>query len=212
MAVERATVTAEEGNIVVETGGVKTVVTHSGRDREPVLSPDGKTVVFTRLAHPAASEETADVPTACPDPPDADEIREIGIDGSGERLLVAGRASEKPEEALCGFTEKQFNADGSRLFFLTPAFVTSSALHEYRFATGKERYVMGANDLIVLSACANEHKDQLVVAQHRYFAFGGSYDWYWLFDKDGKTDLGPATSDDDPESVRRTAADEWCAD
>jgi hypothetical protein len=62
---------------------------------------------------------------------------------------------------------------------------------------------MPANDIIVLSACADpEHRDDLVVQQHRYFAVGGSYDWYWLFDRTGTTEKGAVGDYDNEQAVR----------
>jgi hypothetical protein len=52
--------------------------------------------------------------------------------------------------------------------------------------TKQQRFVLPATDLIVLSDCKGDHLDRLIVQQHRYFAFGGSFDWYWLYDAGGK--------------------------
>jgi hypothetical protein len=48
-----------------------------------------------------------------------------------------------------------------------------------------------ANDVIVLSFCTGEHRDQLIISQHRYFQGVGSFDWYWLYDSTGQKELGP---------------------
>ena len=50
-------------------------------------------------------------------------------DGSGETVLVRGRDGKTPEQRLCGFTNKQFNSDGRLLYFITPGWATSGALH-----------------------------------------------------------------------------------
>ena len=50
---------------------------------------------------------------------------------------------------------------------------------------------MPANDVLVLSLCRNKYQDNLAVLSHRGFLFGGSYDWYWLFDPTGKKEIGP---------------------
>jgi len=36
----------------------------------------------------------------------------------------------------------------------------------------------------------NEYHGYLVIGKHRYFHFGGSYDWCWLYDPDFK-EIGP---------------------
>lgn len=70
---------------------------------------------------------------------------------------------------------------------------------------------MPANDLLVLSFCPNKYKDDLVVLAHRYFAVGGSYDWYWLYDAAGKKEIGPLGPFDTPNDMVREARGVWCA-
>ena len=104
---------------------------------------------------------------------------------------------------LCGFSAKQLSSDGKTLFFLSPAWTTSSALHALDVASKTERYVLPANDLLVLSWCTEpDLKDALVVSQHRYFQFGGSYDWYWLYDPFGAKEIGAVGEHDDAAAVR----------
>ena len=81
-----------------------------------------------------------------------------------------------------------------------------------RRATGPrdERFLLPATDFLVLNFCKNEHKDDLAVRSHRYFVFGGNYDWYWLFDRSGKKELGPLGEFDDRNALIKIARDEWC--
>ena len=123
----------------------------------------------------------------------------VRTDGSGVRLLV--RESEGvpgdnwAATVITHFDRKQFSSDGRYVFFQTPAWVTSGALHVYDFLTGRIRYIAPANDVRVLSDCENnEYRDLLVVSQHRYFVAGGSYDWYWLIDAKGQ-EVGPVGPD-----------------
>lgn len=198
------------GNIVLTVDGVDHILTHTGRDAEPILSPNGKSVVFTRMGslQPASGDPVAAL--ECAGAPNGDELREIGIDGQGEKLLVSAKGAKKAEAKLCGFSQKAFNADGNLLFFLTPAWVTSSALHVYDIRSGKQRYVLPANDVLLLTSCSGDFHDVLVVQQHRYFAFGGSYDRYWAYDPTGKSEIGLAAETDDPHEARRLARDVWC--
>lgn len=169
-------VSVEGGNVLIEDGGAKKQLTRSGRDSDPVLSPDGRFVVFTREPEKKPADE-------CGDRAQADRLMRIGADGNGEAVLVRGRAGRKPEERLCGFTAKQFSSDGRLIYFLTPGWATSGALHIYDFNARAERFVVDASGLLVLSACRNEHKDRVAIMRHKYFVFGGSYDWYWLYDR-----------------------------
>jgi hypothetical protein len=196
----RQTVSVEGGNIVLATGAAKTTLTSLKRDSEAVLSPDGAWVLYTRAAKPVTEESEYDDCTSRSAP---DELRRIKSDGSGDELLLTGEAGDAPEDALCGFQAKQFTSDGATLYFLSPAWTTSSALHAFDLTGRTARYVMPANDLLVLSWCtAEDLRDALIVQQHRYFRFGGSYDWYWLYDRSGVKEIGPVGEQEDAEAVK----------
>lgn len=193
LAAGQLRVAVEGGNIVLFTGSNRRTLTSQQRDSEAVLSPDRLWVVYTRSATPVAAESDEDDAAGdCAALPAPDELRRVKVDGSGDELLVRGRTGAQPDQALCGFHGKQFTSDGGTLLFLSPAWTTSSALHTFSLATRTARFLMPANDFAVLSWCTSaELKDAIVAQQHRYFQFGGSYDWYWLFDRTGKTEVGP---------------------
>jgi hypothetical protein len=191
-----------EGNgIVLERDGSKKELTKSPQDVEPVLSPDGRLVYYTRRAAGPRDEQFCG--------PKADELRVVGIDGKDDKLVLSGHRGD-PESQLCDFSNKQFSADGRRLYFLTPGWATSAALHMYDLRGAEERFLLPANDFLVLSFCANKYKDGLAVEQHRYFLLGGSYDWYWLFDSSGKKELGPLGEFANHDDLVRQAHGEWC--
>lgn len=194
------TVEVTDGNIHVEQGGKRRQITSSGRDSEAILSPDSTAVIFTRLGTPPRLETEDRDPGTCTTPPD--ELRRIRVDGTGDELLLKGRSSDKPEEQLCEFSRKQFASDGRTMFFLTPAWATTAALHALDTRSKAERFVVAANDALVLGGCTGELRDHLVLQQHRYFAFGGSFDWYWLFDPTGKKELGPIGEAENTETIQ----------
>jgi WD40 repeat protein len=196
-------VLSEEDGIILDRDGSKTQLTKSKQDVDPVLSPDGRVVFYTRRAAGERDEQF------CSGPPQADELRQVGIDGKDDKLLLSGHRGD-PESQLCDFSNKQFSADGRRLYFMTPGWATSGALHVYDLRTRDERYLLPANDFVVLSFCKNEHKDDLAVLLHRYFVFGGSYDWYWLYDAAGKKELGPLGEFAHRDDLIKIARDEWC--
>jgi hypothetical protein len=78
------------------------------------------------------------------------------------------------------------------LYFVTPAWATSGAIHVVDTTNGEERYLFPGNDLKLVKS--GEYKDCLLVQQHRYFVGSGSYDWYWLLRTDGK-EVGPVGED-----------------
>ena len=150
-------------------------------DVDPVLAPGGaRRRLYAAGARPQRPRLRSSVSSARPTPK-PDELRQVNVDGTGDKLMLAGRKGE-PEQQLCDFRSKQFSSDGRRLYFLTPGWATSGALHVYDMRNSDERFVLPANDLLVLNFCSNKYKDDLVVEPHRYFLLGGSYDWYWLYD------------------------------
>lgn len=193
---------SDAGNILIERAGVKTQLTKFERDADPVLSPDGTYVVYSRQGAGYDGQ-------FCVDTPKPDQLRAVNADGSDDRLLLEGRKGEVDAQ-LCDFRNKQFSADGKRLYFLTPGWATSGALHVYETQTQEQHFVQPANDLLVLNFCPGKYRDDLVVEQHRYFMFGGSYDWYWLFDAAGKNELGPLGRFDSPGALVTAAREDWC--
>lgn len=200
---------SDAGNIYIERKGAKTKLTSSEMDVDPVLAPHGAYVVYTRQGR-GRTVHGYDTSQVCTTEPRPDELRQINADGSGDKLLLKGR-KDGPEHQLCDFRQKQFSSDGRRLYFLTPGWATSGALHVFDTHSGDERFVTPANDVLVLSFCPNKYKDDLVVLAHRYFLLGGSYDWYWLYDSTGKKELGPLGEFDNPDDMVRQAHGVWCA-
>lgn len=199
---------SDAGNIFIERDGAKTQLTKSEQDVDPVLSPDGKYVVYTRQGR-ARSVNGYNLGQFCTSTPNPDELRQVNADGTDDKLLLYGRRGDA-EDQLCDFRSKQFTSDGRRLYFLSPAWTATAALHVYDTRARKEHYMMPANDLLVLNFCSGEHKDDIVIEAHRYFALGGSYDWYWLYDAAGKKELGPLGHFDNPDAVVAQAHSEWC--
>ncbi|MEO8757249.1 MAG: hypothetical protein ABI398_05805 [Devosia sp.] len=199
-----ATVSVEQGNVLVD--GVAVTTDHSVAD--PILTPDGKFVVFTHYGK--ISPKMADCAFA------GQDTRQVSLwiadlDGKHPRKLLDGRGDTKSEHQLCDFGRKAFNAAGTLLYFETPAWVTSDAIHVLDMASGKEHFVIDGSGLVLLSECTDpRYLDNFVVVQHRYFVFGGSYDWAYLVRPDGKVvgPLGEAGSFG--ETLDSSAADEAC--
>jgi hypothetical protein len=199
-----ATVAIKDGNVVLTDNGQQRQLTRTGKNADPVLSPDGKWVAYTRVNNPGSTGSQGD----CKSDAIADELRRTGTNGSGDELLVRGQDSSDPKSALCDFSHKQFTSDGRYIFFLSPAWAVSAALHRYDIRTKTHSFVIDANDVIVLNDCKRtENRDSLVVLQHRYFVVAGSYDWYWLFDAAGKKEKGPVGQYDNENAVRDAIKD-----
>lgn len=196
------TVEVKDGNIILTKDGTQTTLTDSGRDSEAVVSPDGAWVVFTRAGSSQERTDDDEFPD-CTTLPAPDELRRIRIDGTDDTLLLTGRPGSEPPEGLCGFFDKQFSADGATLFFLSPAWTTSAALHALALDSPPSRYLMPANAYAVLRDCTEGQLAGAIVAeQHRYFVVGGSYDWFWLFDATGAKEIGPVGEFDTVEDLK----------
>ena len=107
-------------------------------------------------------------------------------------MLVRAKDSDKIESVLAGFSKPQFSTNGRFVFFLSDAWATSGALHVVDTTNGKEHYVCPGLDFEIIAS--GEYRDCLLVAQHRYFIGGGTYDWFWLLRPDGK-EVGPVGED-----------------
>jgi hypothetical protein len=155
MGAGAASVEIKDGNVFFVQDGQQRQLTKSGKAADPVLSPDGKWVAFTRVGNPEFDE-----PQDCESGEKADELRRIRVDGSGEELLYRGH--EYPHHvkdpkyayyAICWFSHKQFSSDGRYIFFLAPKWATSAALHRFDTRTRTSAFVTDANDVIVISDC-----------------------------------------------------------
>jgi hypothetical protein len=179
-------VSVKDGNIhFTDKSGQTTALTASGRDSGPVLAPDGRWVAFVRKVDGKKIETGSDGV-------DPTELWQVGTDGKEATLLVKCRASEKPESVIAAFENLQFSSNGKLVYFVTPAWATSGAVHVVDTTNRKERYLFPGNGLKAVAS--GEFKDCLLVQQHRYFIGGGSYDWYWLLRPDGK-EVGPVGED-----------------
>ncbi|QSQ26760.1 PD40 domain-containing protein [Pyxidicoccus parkwayensis] len=179
-------VVEEKGRIVlVEANGKRRPLTSSAQDSQPRLSPDGKAVVFVRdVSGKKVESATGEV--------EANEVWWVDTAGGKPRRLVASAASDDPKTFLGALQDPQFSPDGKSVFFLSAAWATSGAVHKVDVATGKEQFVTPGNSLEVI--LRGEHQGKLIVQQHKYFLGGGSYDWFWLLEPDGKQ-VGPIGDD-----------------
>jgi hypothetical protein len=179
-------VVEEKGRIVlVEANGKRRSLTSSAQDSQPSLSPDGKAVVFVRnVSGKKVESTTGEV--------DANELWWVDTAGGKPRRLVASAMSDEPKKFLGALEAPQFSPDGKTVFFLSAAWATSGAVHKVDVATGKEQYVSPGNTLEVIPR--GDHQGKLIVQLHKYFLGGGSYDWFWLLEPDGK-EVGPIGED-----------------
>jgi hypothetical protein len=179
-------VSVKDGNIqFTSKAGQTTALTSSGHDSGPVLAPDGKWVVFIRKV------DGKKIATGS-DEVEPTELWQVRTDGKEAALLLKCREAQKPESLIAAFESLQFSTNGKLVYFVTPAWATSGAVHVVDTTNRKERYLFPGNE--VKTVPAGEYKDCLLVQQHRYFLGGGSYDWFWLLRPDDK-EVGPVGED-----------------
>lgn len=181
------TVSVKDGNIqFTAKAGETTSLTASGRDFGPVLSPDGQWIVFVRKI------EGKKISTGS-DEVDPSELWQVRADGKEPALLLRCReAKGEKDHVIAAFENLQFSSNGKLVYFVTPEWATSGAVHVVDTTNGKERFLFPGNDLKIVTS--DEYKDCLLTQQHRYFLGGGSFDWYWLLRPDGK-EVGPVGED-----------------
>ena len=152
-------VSVQQGNIVyVAPGGATEVLTESGVDDAPVLSPDGALVAFTRL--------TRDVDEAH-DSPAVRDLWVIRLNDHRATRVVIGKpeGNEKPEQVLADADSPRFSPDSSIVYFLTAASTASAAVHSVRAIGGGQRFVTLGNAFAVVQQ--GKYKGALLVEQHR---------------------------------------------
>jgi len=182
--------------------GTSVQLTNKGRDGEPVLHPNGKWVYFVRSFEGEFKGEVY-YPEDGKVPEDGIlkmELWRIDTDGNNGKMLYQNKtaAIDHPSGyAYASLDNIQISPSGDKIYFETAQWVTSNALNVMN-PNGSDMKMLGpGNDTkIVLSARAFDDKEKsyegyIVTAQHRYWFYGGSYDWYYLFTPDLKKEIAP---------------------
>ena len=173
----------EQGNVVIAgPDGVVRTLTRSGLDRDANASPDGRWVAFIR-AYPASGADGTG----------RTELRVVARAGGDERILARSGETCGENPRLDGLSNPQFLGDSRQIVFESLFVVTSGSVQRVSTDGGACRYIAAANDVLVVRG--GEYRDALILSQHRYFLGGGSYDWYWLFDVEGR-EVGPIGDDE----------------
>jgi len=178
------------GNIFIKDKDSKvTRLTSSGKNRNPLLSPDGKNLVYLRKSKNTAIDDMSD---GSPEQTDyADQIWIVNLKTGKEKCLVSDEDKTPREEAFPQLTRNRayifnlrFSPDGSKLYFQTSAAPTTAALYVVDIRTQKDRFFMYALDFDVIYT--GKYKNHLIVQKHKYFLGCGSYNWYWLVNEKGQ--------------------------
>jgi hypothetical protein len=171
-------VTVQNGNLILQShDGKETILTHSGRDTEPALSPDGKWIVFVRQ-YPGKPGPWGP----------GTELRIIRTEGTGERVIVKDGAVSGRNKFLSSLNSPQFLNDSRRVAFHSGWAATHGSVHVVDIKTGAIRFVSGGNSVCSVNSddYKDKYKDYLIIKIRRYFFAGGSYEFYYLVSIDGK--------------------------
>jgi hypothetical protein len=151
-------------------------------------SPDGHVRVFVAIDRSRTDSTTVE------DVPHEDLC--VSRDGSPPRVLLAGRSAgptEGVETTLAAFGELVFSPDGTRLYFTSAAWVTSSAAHVVELATGRRTFLF--DGAIVGPVTTGRDAGNYVASHFRLDAenpvsspkYRGRMETWSLVSKDGKT-------------------------
>lgn len=184
-------------------GKTQIQLTNAGSNRYPVLSPDGGRVLFIRKSNKAAMNPV-DGGDGFNDQEDghSDQLWVIDINSLVEKKLVEdvpwpeGRPHDGGDRLVPWINNAQFSVNGKSIYFLVPCWVTSSALYVISSDGGEARFITGSNYLKVIER--GEYKGNLILSDHRYFLYGGSYDWCYIFSPEGKE---LAVLSEDPDEI-----------
>ena len=195
----------EDGNLYYsEDDKGRLQLTDSGRDQEPALHPDGKWVYFVRSFEGHFVDEQF-YPIEGKEPKDGmlkEELWRINVDGSNSKMLYQNTTAAIDHSsgyAYASLGNIQMSPKGDRIYFETAQWVTSAALHVMDPDGSNEKMLGGGNETkIILSTRidSDKYEGYIVTNQHRHYLFGGSYNWYWLYDPDWN-EIGPLGPDMD---------------
>ncbi len=209
---QAASVYEKNGNLfyISDATGKAVQVANSGLDKEPVLHPKGGWIYFVRGPegkwvgeeyHPSKGTRTKDYQIL------KEELWRVKKDGTGAAMLFQSKHTAidgpDPNYSVASVENIQFSPSGDKVYFETPEWVTSAGLHVMNADGTHEKLLGGGNNTkIVLFSGSdtekkyNNYQGYIITSQHRYWWFGGSYDWWFLFTPDFK-EVGPLGSDVD---------------
>lgn len=162
-------------------------LTNTGKNSNPILSPDGRWLVFVKQSKNIMPEPCADFSNI--DSKYANELWVYDLQNIKKRILVKDNfACDDPEKKITDPVQLHFSPNSKTLYFQTSAWATSGAIHAIDMDSKSPRFVTDGNEYHVIKD--GKYEGDLVVNQHRYRFKGdtplGSYDWDWLYTPQGK--------------------------
>jgi hypothetical protein len=143
-------------------------------DNQTQTSPDGKWIVFVKPGHGPKIE------TFSGDALDPTELWQKDAQGKNLSLLVKCRNSNEPTDLIGGFYNLQFSTDGKLVYFTTPAWTTSPAIHVVDTTTCKEHFVI---DGWLDRVASTDDGDRLIVSRRDVDDIGVFHDIFMVTPK-----------------------------
>lgn len=177
----------ENGNIFIKVGGKVTQLTDTEMDSEPILSPDGRWVVFSRELEDTFKECEREIDWECP----YDQLRIIDLESKTERMILESREKEKDvKKVIYYFKSKTFSPDSQTIYFVTSAYAVSDAIRAVDIDGKNDRYVTDGNTVqVVRGSLSPDIKKYLAETLQEN-------DWRIYPKKMGPTLIGKALKDD----------------
>jgi hypothetical protein len=119
-----------------------------------VWSPSGKHAAFM-------TEQDGDGDASCPT-----AMHELNLDTMSIQLLLKARTGARPEEDLSCLNDVKYSADGALVYFTTPAWFTSGALHALDRRTGAVSFIIDGGPYLVIGTGPLE--GMLIVVRRKY--------------------------------------------
>jgi TonB family protein len=181
----------KNGRIILEGSSAHTtVLTQTGLDSDPWLSPDGRDVVFLR--HPA-------------DDIFRTSVYEIDVGGGDPKLLYRGPAKYEGRESSY-FGRPELNESRDTLFLISKEYATEGSLIAVQLSNGQVRLI---SDRVVgydVVECS-QYRGDIVALKRQEDILNRPYFLYWLYSRSGG-DLGLAGGDELDTSVLRGCGNE----
>ncbi len=152
-------------------------LTHSRRDTEPTLSPDGHHVAFVRVLHKQVPYEMYSVRSAL-------WLGDCAT-GSAHEIVASTPQFDKAGHYFGDSDNPRFSLNGGYLYFETSEAPTSGAVHQFNLATGAHRLVTYGGDVRVIRS--GPYRGDLLVSQHTCKPGGGCLFPFYIIRPDGQT-------------------------
>ncbi len=170
-------VSAVNGNVVfTDNRGSTKQITAGYSDSDPSLSFDGRQIVFVRRTanNTGIEADWAELWIAHADGPKAASRVLEGHDGN---------SPPGPTMLLAEFSKPQFSPDGQRIYFMSAAWGTSSAIDVLDLRTGKVTFLLPGVDVEVIQ---HGTYSGFLIGTTVPLTKQGRIIVYWLLDADGR--------------------------